>query len=72
MNTLHFLNYAQKELCRDRRFQKPYPKSANALPLKGGGHPAQLNYGDCFAAAAATIYKMPLLYAGKDFQAAGS
>jgi ribonuclease VapC len=38
---------------------------------KGGGHPAQLNYGDCFAAAAATIYEMPLLYAGKDFQAAG-
>ncbi|WP_404784199.1 type II toxin-antitoxin system VapC family toxin [Altericista sp. CCNU0014] len=38
---------------------------------KGGGHPAQLNYGDCFAAAAATIHKMPLLYAGKDFQAAG-
>jgi uncharacterized protein with PIN domain len=39
--------------------------------LKRGGHPAQLNYGDCFAAAAATIYEMPLLYAGKDFQAAG-
>ncbi len=38
---------------------------------KGGGHPAQLNYGDCFAAATATIYEMPLLYAGKDFQAAG-
>jgi ribonuclease VapC len=38
---------------------------------KGGSHPAQLNYGDCFAAAAATIYEMPLLYAGKDFQAEG-
>jgi ribonuclease VapC len=38
---------------------------------KGGGHPAQLNYGDCFAAAIATVYEMPLLYAGKDFQAAG-
>jgi ribonuclease VapC len=38
---------------------------------KGGGHPAQLNYGDCFAAAVATVYEMPLLYAGKDFQAAG-
>lgn len=38
---------------------------------KGGGHPAQLNYGDCFAAAVATMYEMPLLYAGKDFQAAG-
>jgi ribonuclease VapC len=38
---------------------------------KGGGHPAQLNYGDCFAAAVATVYEMPLLYAGKDLQAAG-
>lgn len=38
---------------------------------KGGGHPAQLNYGDCFAAAAATVLQMPLLYAGQDFAAAG-
>lgn len=38
---------------------------------KGGGHPAQLNYGDCFAAAIATVRQMPLLYAGKDFQSAG-
>jgi uncharacterized protein with PIN domain len=38
---------------------------------KGGSHPAQLNDGDCFAAAAATIYKMPLLSAGKNLQAAG-
>ena len=38
---------------------------------KGGGHPAQLNYGDCFAAAIATERKLPLLYTGKDFEAAG-
>lgn len=38
---------------------------------KGGGHPAQLNYGDCFAAAIATERKLPLLYTGKDFDAAG-
>jgi ribonuclease VapC len=38
---------------------------------KGGGHPAQLNYGDCFAAAAAILHQMPLLYAGQGFQAAG-
>lgn len=38
---------------------------------KGSGHPAQLNYGDCFAAAVALVHKMPLLYAGQDFQAAG-
>ncbi len=38
---------------------------------KGGGHPAQLNYGDCFAAAIAAMRQIPLLYAGKDFHAAG-
>jgi ribonuclease VapC len=38
---------------------------------KGSGHPAQLNYGDCFAAALATVHQIPLLYAGKDFQSAG-
>lgn len=37
---------------------------------KGNGHPAQLNYGDCFAAAA-TVQQMPLLYAGQDFTEAG-
>jgi ribonuclease VapC len=38
---------------------------------KGSGHPAQLNYGDCFAAAIATMRQIPLLYAGEDFHAAG-
>ena len=38
---------------------------------KKGGHPAQLNYGDCFAAAAASQYSLPLLYIGDDFTAAG-
>jgi len=38
---------------------------------KGGGHPAQLNYGDCFAAALATVRQIPLLYAGIDFKSAG-
>lgn len=38
---------------------------------KGSGHPAQLNYGDCFAAAVATLEEMSLVYAGKDFSAAG-
>jgi ribonuclease VapC len=38
---------------------------------KGSGHPAQLNYGDCFAAAIATMRQLPLLYAGIDFQSAG-
>ncbi|AFU05147.1 type II toxin-antitoxin system VapC family toxin [Nocardia brasiliensis] len=34
---------------------------------KGSGHPAQLNLGDCFAYALATVTKEPLLYKGNDF-----
>jgi len=32
-----------------------------------GVHPAQLNYGDCFAYEVATTQKCPLLYIGQDF-----
>jgi ribonuclease VapC len=34
---------------------------------KGGGHPAQLNMGDCFAYAVARIHGVALLYKGNDF-----
>ena len=34
---------------------------------KGSGHPAQLNYGDCFAYALAKELKEPLLFKGEDF-----
>lgn len=34
---------------------------------KGSGHPARLNYGDCFAYAAATVLDEPLLFKGEDF-----
>jgi ribonuclease VapC len=34
---------------------------------KGLGHPAQLNFGDCFAYALATSLDAPLLYEGGDF-----
>lgn len=34
---------------------------------KGTGHPAQLNMGDCFAYAMATIQAAPLLFKGNDF-----
>lgn len=30
-------------------------------------HPAQLNFGDCFAYACAKAYRVPLLYKGDDF-----
>ncbi len=34
---------------------------------KGSGHPAQLNFGDCFAYALARELREPLLYKGADF-----
>lgn len=38
---------------------------------KGSGHPARLNFGDCFAYALATERGEPLLYKGDDFSRAG-
>ena len=38
---------------------------------KGSGHPARLNFGDCFAYAQATERGEPLLYKGDDFAHAG-
>jgi ribonuclease VapC len=34
---------------------------------KGSGHPAQLNFGDCFSYALARVKREPLLYKGNDF-----
>ena len=34
---------------------------------KGRGHPAQLNYGDCFSYALAKSLNAPLLFKGDDF-----
>jgi ribonuclease VapC len=34
---------------------------------RGSGHPAKLNFGDCFAYALAKITGEPLLFKGKDF-----
>jgi len=36
---------------------------------KGSGHPAQLNFGDCFAYALAKDTNEPLLFKGTDFAA---
>ena len=38
---------------------------------KGLGHAAQLNFGDCFAAALAEREQLPLAFAGQDSTAAG-
>jgi ribonuclease VapC len=34
---------------------------------RGSGHPAQLNFGDCFAYALAKSMREPLLFKGNDF-----
>jgi len=34
---------------------------------KGSGHPANLNFGDCFSYALARVQREPLLYKGDDF-----
>lgn len=34
---------------------------------KGSGHPAKLNFGDCFAYALAKVMDEPLLFIGDDF-----
>ncbi|MBI1866824.1 MAG: type II toxin-antitoxin system VapC family toxin [Methylocystis sp.] len=34
---------------------------------KAVGHPADLNFGDCFAYACAKVHHMPLLFKGDDF-----
>jgi len=34
---------------------------------KGRGHPAQLNFGDCFSYALAKVLDQPLLFKGDDF-----
>jgi ribonuclease VapC len=38
---------------------------------KGSGHPARLNYGNCFAYALATETRTPLLFKGADFSHTG-
>ena len=38
---------------------------------KGSGHPAKLNFGDCFAYALATERGEPLLFKGDDFTHTG-
>jgi ribonuclease VapC len=38
---------------------------------RGSGHPAKLNFGDCFAYALATDTNHPLLFKGEDFSHTG-
>lgn len=63
------------DLWADARFEL-VPVDANQARIarqayrdfgKGSGHPARLNFGDCFAYALAKAIDEPLLYKGTDF-----
>lgn len=58
---------ARRALALHQRFGKGLDKGLG----KGLGHAAQLNFGDCFAAALAEREQLPLAYVGEDSAAAG-
>ena len=47
--------------------QAQIARSAYRMYGKGQGHPAQLNFGDCFSYALAKAFDQPLLFKGNDF-----
>ena len=47
--------------------QAPIARRAYADFGKASGHPAKLNFGDCFAYALAKAKREPLLFKGDDF-----
>lgn len=47
--------------------QAEVARQAYAFYGKGRGHPAQLNFGDCFSYALAKTLDQPLLFKGNDF-----
>ena len=62
---------ARRALALYQRFGKGLGKVFDKGLGKDFGHAAQLNFGDCFAAAPAKREQLPLAYAGEDFAAAG-
>jgi len=62
-----FLHDANVELCPVTPEQGKIARLAYQDFGKGRGHPAQLNYGDCFAYALAIDMSVPLLFKGNDF-----
>lgn len=64
------------ELCREAAFtiESVTPEQAEIARAaykdfgKGSGHPAQLNFGDCFAYALAKVFGEPILFKGRDFR----
>ncbi len=48
-------------------YQARVAREAHGRYGKGIGHPARLNFGDCFAYALAKEFDEPLLFIGQDF-----
>lgn len=62
-----FLQIARLQIVDVNSPQLGIARSAFGRFGKGTGHPAQLNFGDCFSYALAKTLSVPLLYKGKDF-----
>lgn len=68
--THHFdelLNRAGIEMVPVTEAQARLAREAYRMFGKGNGHPAQLNFGDCFSYALAKLQDDPLLFKGQDF-----
>jgi ribonuclease VapC len=62
-----FLESGEVEIAPVTQAQIVIARYAHRIYGKGGGHCAQLNYGDCFAYALAKTLDAPLLFKGGDF-----
>jgi len=62
-----FMRVADIEIVPVSRTQAELARAAYRDFGKGSGHPAALNFGDCFAYALAKEADEPLLFKGKDF-----
>lgn len=62
-----FIQHHEIEIVAVTKEQAHIARAAYRDFGKGSGHPAQLNFGDCFAYALAKAVGEPLLYKGKDF-----
>ena len=67
---LYLEDWLRRRNVVSRQFDGPlHDQARRAFNLygKGGGHPAQLNFGDCMAYALAKQEDIPLLFKGDDF-----
>lgn len=62
-----FLVEASVEVVEVTEEQARVGRAAHRDFGRGSGHPARLNFGDCFAYALAKVTREPLLFRGDDF-----